>query len=89
MLSRSNVDGYPPAKVLWTNYKKDLAIYQGALEYKDFYMKKFLTQTRETLTDGSYDVSKIEAILDRLVLECTTIAANQWDSSDVELRPRF
>lgn len=30
-----DVGGHPPAKVLWTNYKKSLGTYQGALEYKD------------------------------------------------------
>lgn len=34
-----DVGGYPPAKVLWTNYKKGLGIYQGALEFKETYIK--------------------------------------------------
>ncbi|MDD5410922.1 MAG: HEPN/Toprim-associated domain-containing protein [Methylobacter sp.] len=28
------IGGYPPAKVVWTNYKKELAVYHGALEFK-------------------------------------------------------
>jgi HEPN/Toprim N-terminal domain 1 len=80
------VGGHPPAKVLWTNYKKDLGVYQGALEYKESYIKEFLKQTSDTLADGSYDVCKIEAVLDVLIAECTAIAVDQWDPADIELR---
>jgi hypothetical protein len=80
------VGGHPPAKVLWTNYKKGLGVYQGALEYKESYIKEFLKQTSDTLADGSYDVCKIEAVLDVLIAECTAIAVDQWDPADIELR---
>jgi hypothetical protein len=76
-----DVGDYPSAKVLWTNYKKGLGIYQGALEYKESYVKEFLKQTHETIADGSYDVRKIEALLDLLVAECTAMAVDQWDSA--------
>ena len=76
--------GHPPAKVLWTNYKKDLGSYQGVLEHKESYTRDFLKQTSNTLTDGSYDVRKIEAILDDLIAECTAIAVGQWDPAEVE-----
>src|SRR5262249_15234297 len=65
------VGGHPPAKVLWTNYKKGLGVYQGALEHKGSYIKEFLKQTSDTLANGSYDVRKIEAVLDVLIAECT------------------
>jgi len=81
-----DVAGYPPAKVLWTNYKKGLGIYQGALEFKESYIKNFLKQTPETLREGSYDVRKIEAVLDLLIAECTAMAVDQWDPAEVELR---
>ncbi|WP_226648984.1 HEPN/Toprim-associated domain-containing protein [Microbulbifer variabilis] len=71
------VGGYPPAKVRWSSYKKSLELYQGALEYKDSYSKEFLKQTPETLAQGGYNVSKIEAILGLLIAECTAIAACQ------------
>ncbi|MCS3479356.1 hypothetical protein M2212_006202 [Bradyrhizobium elkanii] len=74
-----NIGDYPSAKVLWTNYKKGLGIYQGALEYKESYVKEFLKQTRESIANGSYDTSKIGAVLDLLVAECTAIAVSQWD----------
>lgn len=84
-----DVSGHPPAKVLWTNYKKSLGIYQGALEYKESYSKEFLKQTTETLAEGSYDVRKIKAILDLLIDECTAIAVDQWDPADVDFRDTF
>jgi hypothetical protein len=83
------VGGHQPAKVLWTNYKKGLGVYQGALEYKESYIKEFLKQTSDTLADGSYDVRKIEAVLDVLIAECTAIAVDRWDPADVELRHAF
>jgi hypothetical protein len=78
--------GHPPAKVLWTNYKKGFGVYQGALEYKGSYVKEFLKQTTDTLADGSYDVRKIETVLDVLIAECTAIAVDRWDPADIELR---
>jgi hypothetical protein len=83
------VGGYPPAKVLWTNYKKSLDSYQGALEFKDSYSKEFLNQTAETLAEGKYDVRKIEAVLDLLIAECTAIAVAKWDPANVELGDTF
>lgn len=74
--------GHPPAKVLWTNYKKSLDTYQGALEFKESYSKEFLKQTSGTLAEGTYDVSKIESVLDLLVAECTAIAVDQWDPNE-------
>lgn len=74
-----DVGGHPPAKVLWTNYKKSLDSYQGALEFKDSYTKEFLRLTDDTLAEGEYDVRKIEAVLDLLVAECTAIAVEQWN----------
>ena len=61
--------GYPPAKVVWTNYKRELDSYHGALEYKDSYTKAFLKQTCETLCAAGYDVSKLHAVLDAIVRE--------------------
>jgi hypothetical protein len=69
-----NVGGHPSANVLWTNYKKTLGVYQGALEHKESYVKDFLKQTPETIADGSYDASKVEVVLDLLIAECTAMA---------------
>jgi hypothetical protein len=59
-------DDYPPPQVLWTNFKKSLGKYHGALEHKEF-----LRQTTETIRLNSYDVSKLEAVLSLLIAECT------------------
>lgn len=72
-----NVSGCPPARVRWTNYKKSLDKYQGALEHKESYTKQFFKQTPETLAKGMYDASKIEAVLNLLISECTAIAVHE------------
>jgi hypothetical protein len=46
------------------------------LDEKDRYKKCFLAQTGETLTGGTYDVRKIEAVLDCLAAECVAIAVD-------------
>ena len=40
-----NLSGYAPAQVLWSNYKKEIDAWQGALEHKESYMRHFLEQT--------------------------------------------
>ena len=77
-----DVGEYPPAKVRWTNYKTALGVYQGTLEYKESYVKEFLKQTPEAIAEGTYDVRKIEAVLDMVVSECTAMAFDHWDSVD-------
>ncbi len=74
-----NVGNHGDAKILWTNYKRELEVYQGALEYKDFYAKEFLKQTTGTIANGSYDASRMEIVLDLIVAECTAIAVDRWD----------
>ena len=61
---------------MWTNYKKELDAYHGALEFKDLYTKEFLKQTRECVATGDYDVTKMLVVLDVLVSECSSIATN-------------
>lgn len=84
-----NVGGYPPAKVLWTNYKKSVGTYQGVLDYKESYSREFLKQSAKTLAQGTYDMRKIEAVLDLLIAECKAIALDQWDPASIELRHSF
>lgn len=69
-----NLRGYGPAKVIWTNYKKERDIYQGALEYKDSYTRRFLEQTAETVRSGSYEVRKLERVLDVVIGESSQLA---------------
>jgi hypothetical protein len=65
-----DIDGVPPAKVVWTNYKKDLDLYHGALEHKESYTKEFLKQTVETVSAGAYCMDKLRVVLDALIAEC-------------------
>ena len=69
-----NLAQYGPAKVVWTNYKKDSGVYHGALEHKESYAKAFFEQTAETIRDGRYDVRRIERVLDTLICECSGLA---------------
>ncbi len=69
-----DLDGFPPAKVVWTNYKKDLDLYHGALEHKESYAKAFLKQTVETVSAGAYCVEKLRVVLDALIAECCAAA---------------
>jgi len=66
--------GRGSAQVVWTNYKKERDVYQGALEFKDTYTKRFLEQSAQTLVEGSYDVSKLERLLDELSARCCSLA---------------
>ena len=68
------LEGYPPAQVVWTNYKPELATYHGTLEHKDTYTRAFLKQRPEALATGRHDVSKIRAVLEAIIAECTGIA---------------
>lgn len=69
-----NMPGRGSAQVVWTNYKKERDVYQGALEFKETYTKRFLQQSAQTLRDGSYDVSKLERLLDVLIEDCCSLA---------------
>jgi hypothetical protein len=66
----------PPAQVIWTNYKKDLDVYHGALEHKETYLKHFLDQTAGSRSD-SYDLSNISIVLDAISAECCRIATGK------------
>ncbi len=62
-------DGLKPAQVVWTNYKKEIDAWHGALESKESYAKHFYQKSDDELKNGSYDVSKLEKILDLIILE--------------------
>jgi len=75
-----NLSDHGAAKIIWTNYKKGLDAYQGALEHKDLYLKQFMKQTSGTIANGSYGASGMEAILALIVAECTALAVDRWGS---------
>jgi hypothetical protein len=66
---------YPPARVIWSNYKKDLDLWHGALEHKDSYIRHFADQDLEAMSSGHYDASKLEVLLDALVGEASRLGA--------------
>ena len=78
------LDRYPPARVSWSNYKKDVDAWHGALEYKESYMRHFLEQTRESILGGSYDVSKLTRVLDALVHEVTQLMQDNLEDDGFE-----
>ena len=78
-----DLEGYPPARVLWTNYKKDIDIYHGALEHKESYTKAFLKQTIETISAGTYCIDKLQVALDTIISECCSAAMESRRSNDV------
>ena len=67
---------HPPAKVVWSNYKKDIDAWHGALEHKDLYMKCFLNQSKATLLEGSYDCSKLVKLLEALIAEAAKLSVS-------------
>lgn len=69
-----NVPNYPPAQVLWSNYKKDIDAWHGALEFKESYQRHFYDQSPETLRNGLYDVSKLLNLLDALIEQAALVS---------------
>ena len=76
-----NLRGYEPAKVVWTNYKKERDLYQGSLEFKESYVRAFLDQTVANIRSGSYDVRKLERVLNVLTEESSSLAMAVMASS--------
>ncbi|MCU8290952.1 HEPN/Toprim-associated domain-containing protein [Vibrio vulnificus] len=60
---------YPAPQITWSNFKKDINTWHGALDYKESYSKHFYAQTDEVLLNGSYDVSKLSKLIDTLIHE--------------------
>jgi hypothetical protein len=68
---------HPPAQVLWSNYKKDVEVWQGALEFKEAYAEHFYKQSDAALVSGSYDTSRLQMVLDRLIAEALIVATSR------------
>lgn len=69
-----NVPAYGPAQVLWSNYKRDIDAWHGALEFKESYQRHFYNQAPEALLAASYDVSKLLKLLDALIEEAALVS---------------
>jgi hypothetical protein len=68
---------YPPPRVIWTNYKREMDAYHGALEHKESYAKAFLDLRPDTYANSGYDTGRISKVLDALIAECVSIAQNE------------
>lgn len=62
-----DLPNYGPAQVLWSNYKKDVDAWHGAMEFKESYQRHFYNQNSESLRNGPYDSSKLKLLLESLV----------------------
>ncbi len=62
-----------PPTVRWTTYKAEIGAYQGALEKKETYAKRFMKQTPESLASDGYDFRKLGVVLDALVTQCSAM----------------
>jgi hypothetical protein len=68
-----NLNQYPPTRVVWSNYKKELDLWHGALEHKDSYVRHFMDQDAVSLEVGTYDASKLTKLLDALIAEASRL----------------
>ena len=63
------LEQYPDPQITWSNFKKDINAWHGALDYKESYSKYFYAQTDEMLRNGNYDASKLLKLIDTLIQE--------------------
>ena len=68
-----NLPERPPAQVRWSNYKKDIDAWHGALEFKETYQKHFDKQLPEALREGPYETFKLLKLLDALIAEAALV----------------
>ncbi|QUG77381.1 hypothetical protein GKQ23_21335 [Erwinia sp. E602] len=71
-----NYSDYPTHSVRWTNFKKELGVYHGALEHKEYYSKRFLDTSDMNILEGKYDTSKLEALLDSVIENRVRVSSN-------------
>ncbi|WP_061542231.1 HEPN/Toprim-associated domain-containing protein [Collimonas fungivorans] len=70
---------YGPPVVRWSNYKKDIDAWQGALEYKETYMRHFLEQPPEALRNDGYDTAKLECVLEAITVQAKLLQQHRLD----------
>ncbi|MBH2811969.1 hypothetical protein I5L21_15415 [Serratia liquefaciens] len=63
-----------PPFVRWTNFKKETSTYQGSLQDKEYYAKKFIKTPMEKLKKDNYDISKLKLLLEHILNECNKIS---------------
>ena len=62
-----------PAQVLWSNYKKDVDSWHGALEFKESYQRHFDDQDDYALRNGPYQSTKLGKLLETLIVEACLV----------------
>lgn len=72
----------PPPMVVWTLYKAESDLYQGALERKEIYARAFMRQSAQSVGNGAYDTSKLQRVLESLMATCTAIASASEPQSE-------
>lgn len=70
-----NLPDYPPAQVIWSNYKRELGLWHGALEHKESYDRYFMRQDSQALASGRYDLAKLNQVLEALVAEASLLSS--------------
>jgi hypothetical protein len=60
--------------VLWSNYKKDVDAWHGALEFKESYQRHFYDQSDDALRNGPYESTKLAKLLDALIGEAALVS---------------
>jgi len=69
-----DLPAYGSAQVLWSNYKKDVDAWHGALEFKESYQRHFYDQSDDALRDGPYQSTKLGKLLDTLTVEASLVS---------------
>lgn len=69
-----NLPAHGPAQVLWSNYKKEVGAWHGALEFKDSYQRHFYDQSDDALCNGPYQSTKLAKLLDTLIMEASLVS---------------
>ncbi|MBW9089844.1 hypothetical protein JNB91_18685 [Rhizobium wenxiniae] len=70
-----NLPGYPPPQVIWSNFKREIGLWHGALEHKESYDRHFMKHDAQELASGNYDLSKLNQVLDAIVAEVSLLSA--------------
>jgi hypothetical protein len=70
-----NLPGYPPAQVIWSNFKREIALWHGALEHKESYDRHFMKHDAHELASGKDDLSKLNQVLDAMVVDVSLLSA--------------
>lgn len=73
------------AEVTWSNYKKEIDAWHGALNFKESYAKHFYGLSDDDLSNGSYDVSKLLKLVDAIIQEASLVLDN-GNTSKMELK---